>query len=121
MKTRCKNPNIAKFEDYAGRGITMDPRWESFDCFLADMGERPAGCSLDRIDNDKGYWPHNCRWADQKTQTRNTRRNVYVTYQGRRMVMAEAVELSGVGLSAVRSRIKRGWPEDRWFEPVRKR
>lgn len=75
MKARCSNPEHRYYQDYGGRGIYVCDRWLSdFDAFLADMGKRPhPSYSLDRIDNDKGYSPENCRWADKRTQTINSR------------------------------------------------
>jgi hypothetical protein len=76
MKGRCTNPRDQRFEYYGGRGITVDPRWQqSFANFLADMGPRPAGHSIDRIDPDGPYAPHNCRWATHDEQMKNTRRS----------------------------------------------
>lgn len=71
MITRCCNPNAPKFQRYGARGITVCERWRSFANFLADMGERPEGLTLDRIENDGNYEPGNCRWADASTQCRN--------------------------------------------------
>lgn len=78
MRQRCRNPNHSASEHYRGRGISIDPSWDVFDVFAADMGPRPEGMSLDRIDNDRGYSRDNCRWATWKEQERN-RRNTKVT------------------------------------------
>jgi hypothetical protein len=74
MKTRCLNPNNRGFKYYGGRGITICERWMLFVNFLADMGERPPGKTLDRIDVDGNYEPGNCRWATPLEQIRNRRR-----------------------------------------------
>ena len=82
MKQRCNNPNCQDYHHYGGRGISYDPRWEHFENFLADMGERPKWWTLERIDNEADYGPDNCRWATQAEQIRNTRRNINVTLKG---------------------------------------
>lgn len=74
MKARCLNKNNQAYHNYGGRGITICDRWlESFMNFYEDMGKKPKGSSLDRIDNSKGYSKENCRWADKVTQALNTR------------------------------------------------
>lgn len=73
MKIRCNNPNQTYYDYYGGRGITYDPRWETFEPFLEDMGERPDGYSLDRIDNDGNYTKANCKWSTPSEQAYNRR------------------------------------------------
>jgi hypothetical protein len=79
MKRRCNNPNTTFFSHYGARGIKVCDRWlEKFDNFFEDMGKRPAGCSLDRIDNNGNYEPANCRWATWIEQNNNQRERAVV-------------------------------------------
>lgn len=73
MHQRCTNPKSSVYKYYGGRGISVCARWDNFENFLADMGERPKGLSIDRIDNDGDYQPKNCRWATQSMQVSNRR------------------------------------------------
>lgn len=109
MMTRCYNAKVKSFKDYGGRGITVCDGWHLFENFLAYMGERPEGMTLDRIDNDKGYTPDNCRWATKTTQARNTRANHIVDFRGERMTQIEFAERIGMKQKTVSWRLRNGW------------
>ena len=114
MLSRCYNRHAKAFPDYGGRGITVCSRWlESFDNFLADMGERPRGLSLERKDNSMGYSPANCEWATARTQGRNTRRNKKYTLNGETLCLAEWSERAGLAHSVIQGRLRRGWSLER--------
>jgi hypothetical protein len=81
MVARCTLPTEKSWANYGGRGITVCKRWQKFENFLADMGPRPAGTTIERVNNDKGYSPSNCRWATKAEQARNTRRTRFITYR----------------------------------------
>lgn len=109
MVSRCHNPNNPCFNAYGGRGILVCDEWRIFEKFLRDMGQRPSrDYSIDRIDNDTGYQPGNCRWATKREQQRNRRDCNYVEIQGRRMCMTEASEVTGLSVGALRLRQRRG-------------
>lgn len=85
MKKRCVNPNNIDYRYYGGRGITFCERWLDFSNFLEDMGEKPSGLTLDRIDSDGHYEPTNCRWASRKEQSRNRRRSQCATERANKL------------------------------------
>lgn len=101
MKQRCKNPNDTSYADYGGRGIDVCDRWLNFENFLSDMGERPIGYSLDRIDNNGNYCPENCRWATSAEQGSNRRTTRYVMHNGERVTSAEYAKRIGVAKATI--------------------
>lgn len=76
MRQRCLNPANKNYKDYGGRGITVCERWNSFENFLLDMGEKPEGYSIERKDNNGNYEPDNCEWIPRGDQNKNTRRSL---------------------------------------------
>lgn len=106
-KSRCFNPNDAKFPVYGARGITMCKRWaDNFEEFLADMGECPDGLTLDRIDVNGNYEPRNCRWATPHTQIRNKTNNVFVVHEGEKMILKDFANRMGVNYKSLHARMK---------------
>ena len=113
MLRRCNNPTDPAHKRYHDRGIRVSKEWMSFNVFAEDMGVRPDGMSLDRIDNDGNYCKDNCRWATQRDQMRNTSRSVFVEFQGRRRLLAEIAEEYGVPLYQLHNRIGELWSVER--------
>lgn len=110
MMRRCLNPADRAYPNYGGRGVSVCERWLDYRNFLSDMGPRPLGHSLNRIDNDGDYRPSNCQWADDATQMRNTRRNRYATINGVRMTHAEIARQVGVSQATIMRRADAGKP-----------
>jgi hypothetical protein len=101
----------------------MCARWKnSFENFLADMGPRPSdNHSIDRIDNDGGYKPSNCRWATRVQQARNKRSNVYINYKGKKRNVTEIARLLNIDPMMVHKRIRRGWSNNDLLKPSQNR
>lgn len=115
IKQRCYNQNRPDYGRYGGRGITVCGRWlNSFNNFLADMGHRPsAKHSIERIDNNKGYSPENCKWGTHEEQARNKRNTHILTFQSRTMRIDEWTEFTGIRAGTIRQRLWRGWSVER--------
>lgn len=111
MKQRCLNPNSKQYKNYGERGIAICERWlESYDNFFSDMGLKPDGLTLDRIDNDASYSPENCRWATKKEQRRNQRTCHFLEFEGRRLLLREWAEEKGINELTLSYRLLRlGW------------
>ena len=107
MLQRCYNSKNARYKDYGGRGIIVCERWKHLENFLEDMGERPKGLTIERIDNNKGYSPDNCKWATWKEQNRNRRSNHLVTYQGETKCLIEWAEALGIKYHILSNRLNR--------------
>jgi hypothetical protein len=113
MIQRCYDEDATSYDRYGARGITVCDRWRfgadgmsGFECFLADVGERPSlEHSIDRIENELNYDPDNCKWSTVKEQNRNRRSTRWVEFMGRTMSLAEAVELSGLPEARVKRRL----------------
>ena len=113
MKARCRNKNHDHYAEYGGRGIRICRRWMWFKNFWADMGPRPNGMSLERIDFNGNYEPSNCKWATHTEQMRNTRRNKHHTISGVTKTVGEWARHYGVKYPTVIQRIKAGWGIER--------
>lgn len=125
MKARCLNASRKDYNRYGGRGITIYPAWiDDFQSFydyvskLEHFGEK--GYTLDRIDNSGNYEPGNLRWANNKTQARNTRKNPLIEYNGKKITIPDAAELSGISQATLHTRYYAGDRGEKLFRPVAK-
>lgn len=116
MLARCNAPSDKAYARYGGRGIKVCERWLDFANFYADMGDPPDGMSIDRIDNDLGYSPENCRWATSTEQSMNRRCVIVIEQDGLRMTAREWSERLGIKARTIKYRIRAGWPPERWLE-----
>lgn len=113
MRARCQKPNHKAYKDYGGRGITVCDRWLVFANFTADMGERPEGGMIDRVDNDGPYSPDNCRWATRKEQNSNRRNCIYVDHNGEQVTLREYCRRKSINYRPIVKRIQNlNWPLD---------
>lgn len=110
MLARCRDPGSYAYVGYGARGIAVCERWNDFENFLADMGPRPKGTTLDRLFNDHDYWPTNCRWRTPKQQNNNRRDNVLITFNGRTQSRSAWAQELGMSATSLTYRLRKKWP-----------
>lgn len=121
MLSRCRNPNHSQFKHYGARNIKVCERWFLFEKFLLDMGERPAGKTIDRINSDGNYEPSNCQWSTARQQANNKRNNRLIEWNGKIYTFSELAAASGIKVGSLRVRLDYGWPLDKALSaPIRK-
>ena len=126
MRSRCSYPSNNRFKHYGGRGIKVCPQWEnSFEAFVADMGERPLGptrFTLDRVDSNGDYTPENCRWATYGQQARNYGRNVILSLGGITQCLADWADEYCIPRCKARNRfVRAGWTLEEALEITKRR
>jgi hypothetical protein len=112
MHERCLNPQHKQYKHYGGRGITVCARWKDYEAFLADMGRKPEGTSIDRINNEGNYEPGNCRWATRIEQNSNMRSTRWITCSGERRTLNGWARVLGINVGNL-SRKLRGTDESK--------
>lgn len=113
MVARCTNPTNKDYARYGAKGVTVCDRWlghDGYGNFCADMGDRPKGYSIDRIDGDKGYCPENCRWASPKQQVLNRKETIWVKYKGEEMCLYDLSKKLNVSNATLWWRLRNGKP-----------
>jgi hypothetical protein len=111
MKQRCSNENTIGYEWYGNSGIRVCKQWKKYLPFRkwALSNGYKDGLTIDRIKNNKGYNPDNCRWITSKEQMRNTSRNVYITFNNKTLILKDCSDLLGISYIMIAHRIRRGW------------
>ena len=112
MKARCTNPKHRSYARYGGNNITLCDEWYNFNNFLKDMGEKPKGTSIDRVDNTLGYFKENCRWATDRQQAINKRNTRYITFKGTTKTISEWSEITGIPVPSLSYRVHHGFIGD---------
>ena len=106
LKTRCKNKKANRFNIYGGKGITYDPKWESFEMFWSDMKDGyQDNLTIDRIDNNKGYYKENCRWATPREQSNNKTNNRLLTFNNKTLTVAQWARKLNINYSTLSMRL----------------
>jgi hypothetical protein len=123
MRQRCLNKNAPDYHRYGERGIKICDRWnDSFNNFYEDMGDRPQGTSLDRIDNDGNYEKSNCKWSTRSEQQRNKSNSLFLEWNGIKKTAAEWSDQIGISSKIICERLKAGWQlNDVFTKPIRRK
>lgn len=117
MKSRCNLETVKEFCFYGGRGIKVCDAWEnSFEQFFLDMGPKPFGFSIERIDVNGNYEPSNCKWIPREHQILNTRATVFLEYAGQRLTQSQWAQKTGLSQQVIYTRLRRGWSIERTLE-----
>lgn len=109
MRHRCHCATSSDYKNYGGRGITLCKEWDNYKTFLKDMGRCPKNCTIDRVDNEKGYFKENCRWATHKEQCNNYRYNVMISYKGKMQSVKMWSEEYHISYAMLLARVHAGW------------
>ena len=108
LRQRCNNPKNKDYKDYGARGITVCKEWDSFECFLKDMGDKTVNQSIDRIDVNLGYFAKNCRWANSQQQAENKRNNHKIFINGQFITITQLARDTGIDRKTIAYRLKIG-------------
>jgi len=111
MLRRCYQSGNKSYAHYGARGIRVCRRWLDLRNFVADMGMKPPGLTIERIDNNKGYSPKNCKWATRQEQARNRSNNHFIAHGGKTLCITDWAKELGITQSAINHRISSGWTE----------
>ena len=121
IKQRCNNSNDRGYKNYGGRGIKMCEAWQNFENFLKDMGSKPEGMSIDRIDNNGDYCPENCKWSTTKEQIRNRRNTLLITINNITKALGEWCEIYQKPYNRTWVRLYNNWTPEEALELVPRR
>jgi hypothetical protein len=118
MKERCYLSSSKDYKDHGAKGITVSEEWMDFSAFYRDMGERPAGMTLGRIDKSKSYCKENCKWQTTSERTNNTSVSRYIEYNGERKTIAQWARELGKSRQSIRYRLEAGWSIEDILSPI---
>lgn len=115
MRARCNNLNDSNYKHYGGRGIKINKKWNKFEHFLNDMGERPQNMTIDRINNNGNYCKKNCKWSTINEQLRNKRNTHFVSFNGKTLCVADWEKIIHIPRKKLYYRLNKGWTIKRAF------